>query len=144
VGRAGSVALVRADAESRVRDLFLLAFLAGWLAYTRVFWTLSAGHLTLPACPFYVITGHPCPFCGGTRSFASMWQADIVKAARFYPLGPVLFAGSLVALGLVAAGLLSGRSWRLRLEPEARRLLFGMAAFALAVSWTLKLLWLGN
>ena len=140
----GSVALVRADAESRARDLLLFAFLVGWLAYTRVFWTLSAGHLTLPACPFLLITGHPCPFCGGTRSFASMWQADIVKAARFHPLGPVLFAGTFVGLGLIAAGLLSGRSWQVRFQPGARRALIAGAGMAFAISWTLKLVWLGN
>ena len=144
MGSAGSIALVRTDAESRARDLFLFALLVGWLAYTRVFWTLSAGHMTLPACPFYLVTGHPCPFCGGTRSFASMWQTDFVKAVRFYPLGPALFAGTFVVLGLVAAGLLTGRTWRLRLEPPARRMLFGLAGAALAVSWSSKLVWLGN
>jgi Protein of unknown function (DUF2752) len=144
MGRAGTIALVRTDAESRLRDLFLFAFLAGWLAYTRVFWTLSAGHLTLPACPFYLITGHPCPFCGGTRSFASMWQADVVKAARFYPLGPALFAGTFVVLGLVLAGLISGRTWSVHIRPEARRVMLGLAGAVLAVSWFLKLVWLGN
>jgi hypothetical protein len=144
MGRVGSIALVRADAGSRARDLYFLALLAGWLAYTRVFWTLSAGHLTLPACPFYVITGHPCPFCGGTRSFAAMWDADAVKAARFYPLGPALFMGSFVVLGLLIASLGSGRTWRLHLEPQAGKLLLGLAGAVLAVSWTMKLVWLGN
>jgi Protein of unknown function (DUF2752) len=144
MGRVGSVALVRAGAESRLRDLGVFALLLGWLAYTRVYWVLSAGHLTLPACPFYLITGHPCPFCGGTRSFASMWQGDIVKAAKFYPLGPALFTGSLVVAGLMAAALVSGRTWRLHFEPDALRALLMLAGAVLAASWMLKLVWLGN
>jgi hypothetical protein len=144
MGRVGSVALVRAGAESRLRDLGLFALLVGWLAYTRAYWVLSAGHMTLPACPFYLITGHPCPFCGGTRSFASMWQGDVLKAARFYPLGPALFAGTLLVVGLMAAALVSGRTWRLQLEPDVVRALAAAGIAVLAVSWMLKLVWLGN
>jgi hypothetical protein len=139
-----AVALVRSDAESRFRDITLLFLLVGWLAYTRVFWVLSAGHMTLPACPFFLITGHPCPFCGGTRSFASMWQADVVKAARFHPLGPVLFAGTVVAVGLLASGVASGRSWQLRLGRDVRKTGVALIVAAFVVSWTLKLFWLGN
>ena len=59
------VALVRAGTEARLRNATLLAGLVIWLVYTRLLWSLQVSHLTLPACPFLTITGHPCPFCGG-------------------------------------------------------------------------------
>ena len=73
-----------------------------------------------------------------------MWQGDIVKAAKFYPLGPALFTGSLVVAGLMAAALIWGRTWRLHVEPEALRALVMLGGAVLAVSWMLKLVWLGN
>ena len=96
--------LNRAAPGDRMRDLGLLSVLVGWLLYTRVFWALRAAHVVMPPCPFFYLTGHPCPFCGGTRSFAYMWQGDIADAVRLYPLGPAFFAGSLLtAAGMAAA-----------------------------------------
>ena len=142
---AFAVSFSRADVESRARDLFLFVFLIAWLAYTRVYWTLSAaGHTFWPTCPFLLVTGHPCPLCGGTRSFASMWEGDLGRAARFHPLGPLLFAGSLLAALLLLAGLLSGRSWRLWLSRPGRNAVVALIVVAFGISWTLKLFWLGN
>jgi hypothetical protein len=73
-----------------------------------------------------------------------MWQADIVRAARFHPLGPILFIGTLVAVGLLTLGLASGRSWRLDVTPVMRKVAISLVLAAFAVSWTLKLVWLGN
>jgi hypothetical protein len=73
-----------------------------------------------------------------------MWQGDVLKAARFYPLGPALFAGTLLVVGLMAAALVSGRTWRLQLEPDVVRALAAAGIAVLAVSWMLKLVWLGN
>jgi hypothetical protein len=73
-----------------------------------------------------------------------MWQADLVRAARFHPLGPILFAGSFVAVALLALGLLLGRSWRLRVSPPVRNAAVALVLVAFALSWTLKLVWLGN
>ena len=89
-----------------------LGVLVAWLAYTRVFWTAQSLHATLPACPFLVITGQPCPFCGGTRAFAEMWQGDFWAAARYHPLGPALFVLSLAAAAGLAVLLASGRTLR--------------------------------
>ena len=38
----------------------------------------------------------------------------------------------------------NGRSWQVRLQPGARRALIAGAGTAFAISWTLKLVWLGN
>jgi hypothetical protein len=98
----------------------------------------------MPTCPFFLITGHPCPFCGGTRSFAYMWQGDISDAVRLYPLGPALFAGTLLGTAGFASSVISGRTWSLTLTPFQWRLLAIGAASAVAVSWALKWFVLGN
>ncbi|HEX6488338.1 MAG TPA: DUF2752 domain-containing protein [Candidatus Dormibacteraeota bacterium] len=132
----------RAGAGDRREPLLLFGGLALWLAYTRFFLTLQTVHLTLPACPFYTLTGHPCPFCGGTRSYAAMWRGDVGAALRYYPLGPALFALTLGGAGYLLWSGLTGR--RVVLAPRVWHVLVGVAAVALAVSWSLKLFWLGN
>ncbi len=138
------ISITRAVPDQRLRDLGMLGGLALWLVYTRVFWGLHAAHLTIPPCPFYYLTGHPCPFCGGTRSFAYMWEGDIANAVRLYPLGPALFAGTILGAGALAGGLVTGRSWSPRLTSRQWRLLTIGAVSALAVSWALKVFVLGN
>ena len=76
------IAVHRALPTDRLRDAGIVLVLLGWLFYTRVYWILQAAHLGMPPCPFYYMTGHPCPFCGGTRSFAYMWRGDIAEAER--------------------------------------------------------------
>jgi hypothetical protein len=134
----------RAVPSQRWRDLGILAALVGWLAYTRVFWILQAAHLSAPPCPFYYLTGHPCPFCGGTRSFAYMWRGDIADAVRLYPLGPLLFVETLLSAGGLAGGLITGRTWTPRLSSMQWRLLTVFAVSLLLLSWALKVFVLGN
>ena len=138
------VSLTRAVPADRMRDLGLALALVTWLVYTRVFWILQAAHLGAPPCPFYYLTGHPCPFCGGTRSFAYMWRGDISDAVRLYPFGPVLFAGTFVAVGGLLAGALSGRTWTPRLSTRQWRLVTIGVVSALLLSWALKVFVLGN
>jgi hypothetical protein len=142
--RAIPIAISRAIPGDRVRDLSILFGLVLWLVYTRVFWVLQAGHATLPPCPFYYLTGHPCPFCGGTRSFAYMWQGDVADAVRLYPLGPALFAGTIGAVFGLTAGLVSGRTWTPTLSAMQWRLLAVGGVSAVAISWALKVFVLGN
>lgn len=138
------VAVVRAGAEARLRNAMVLAGLVLWLVYTRVFWTVHAMHATLPPCPFLAITGHPCPLCGGTRSFAYMWDGRVSSAAMLYPLGPVLFVGTFVAIPVVAAALLFDRDLAVRVPDRLRRAALGCGLGVLAVSWALKLTVLPN
>ena len=138
------ISVARAVPADRLRDFGVLAALLLWLAYTRVFFLLQAAHVTAPPCPFYYFTGHPCPFCGGTRSFAYMWQGDVADSVRLYPLGPALFAGTFVAAAGLAVGALSGRTWTPRLTRAQWRALAIGAISAVLLSWTLKVFVLGN
>ena len=136
--------VTRALPADRRRDLLVAFALVVWLVYTRVYWVLHALHLGAPVCPFYFLTGHPCPFCGGTRSFAYMWGGDLSDAVRLYPLGPALFAGTFGAIGGLVAGAVSGRSLRPRLTPaQWRGVLLGTVVTVL-ISWALKVFVLGN
>src|SRR2546428_12033165 len=108
------IALTRALPADRMRDLAIAGALILWLVYTRIFWVLQAAHLSAPPCPFYYLTGHPCPFCGGTRSFAYMWRGDISDAVRLYPLGPGLFAGTLPGIGGLIPGAAPRGTWPAR------------------------------
>lgn len=132
--------VVRARPEDRSGALLALAGLCAWLAYTRVFWTLHGFHTTLPACPFLAITGQPCPLCGGTRSFAAMWDGDPGRAIHYHPLGPLLFFGTFAAAGAAALLALSGRALRVRAGVEKAGYVVALAAFAAA--WAARLAFL--
>ncbi|HKW59779.1 MAG TPA: DUF2752 domain-containing protein [Candidatus Dormibacteraeota bacterium] len=138
------IAVSRAQAGERWRDLGLFAVLVAWLVYTRVYWVLAAAHLSAPPCPFYYLTGHPCPFCGGTRSFAYMWRGDLSDAVRLYPLGPIMFVGTILGAGGLAAGMVTGRTWTSRLSGLHWRLVAVGSVSALLFSWALKVFVLGN
>ncbi len=137
-----NLALARAEAGDRARYAVVLLGLLAWLFYTRIFWTLRGVHATLPACPFLVLTGHPCPFCGGTRSFAQMWNGDVAGAARYYPLGPAMFVLTLLGVAALAALVASGRAlrWRPARGVEQRVYLGGLAV--LLTAWAFRLLFL--
>src|SRR5712664_3865119 len=138
------MALSRAVPSQRLRDLGLFAALGLWLVYTRLYWAMHAAHLSVPPCPFYYLTGHPCPFCGGTRSFAYMWEGDLADAVRLYPLGPLLFAGTLAGVAGLVAGAVSGRTWVPRLTGFQWKLVAIGVVSAVTLSWALKVFVLGN
>lgn len=135
---------IRILAAERGRDIGIAALLVLWLVYTRVYWILQAAHLGAPTCPFYFLTGHPCPFCGGTRSFAYMWNGDIANSVRLYPFGPALFAGTFAAIGGLVTGAISGRTLRPRLTREQWRGVIAGGIATVIISWTLKVFVLGN
>jgi Protein of unknown function (DUF2752) len=139
-----TLTLVRADRDVRLRNLVLLVGLVAWMAYTRFFWPAQAIHATLPACPFLTLTGHPCPFCGGTRSFAYMWQGSLSHSAALYPLGPLMFVGTLIAIPVLFAAVVTDRTLEWRFAPSLRKVLYVAGCLPLAVSWSLKLTVLPN
>lgn len=135
---------IRLVTTDRMRELGIAALLVLWLVYTRFYWVLHAAHLGAPTCPFYFLTGHPCPFCGGTRSFAYMWDGDIANSVRLYPLGPALFAGTFVAIGGLVTAAVSGRTIRPRLTRDQWRGVILGTVVTVLISWSLKVFVLGN
>jgi hypothetical protein len=131
--------LAPAERETRTAAAVAWAGLTAWLLYTRFFPGLQAAHATLPPCPFLAVTGHPCPFCGGTRAFSAMWQGDPGRAVQLYPLAPALFVGAFAAAVLAAGVALSGRFMRLPLGA-----VMPAALLLLALNWLAKLFWLGT
>lgn len=138
------VAVHRAMPADRLRDVGIFLVLVAWLFYTRIYWILKAAHISAPVCPFYYLTGHPCPFCGGTRSFAYMWEGDLSDAVRLFPLGPVFFAGTVAGAAGLAGAVLSGRTWTPRLTSRQWTLLGVFAGSSILFSWALKVFVLGN
>lgn len=51
----------------------------------------------LTICPFFQLTGFPCPLCGLTRSWHSALHGDLTASFAFHELGPVLLPIWIVA-----------------------------------------------
>lgn len=42
-------------------------------------------------CPFYALTGMPCPGCGGTRALMALGQGEVLTALSYNGFGLVVF-----------------------------------------------------
>jgi len=58
--------------------------------------------LSLPGweCPFFRVTGIPCPGCGMTRAVIRLLKGDLQASLRFHAFAPIVLLGA-VALILV-------------------------------------------
>ena len=124
--------------HDRLAAAGVLAALLAWYAYTRFYWSVAGLHGALPPCPFLLLTGVPCPFCGVTRSFASIWQGDLGRALHFHPLGPLYFGAGLVAVAVAGWAVLSGRLLRVHLSQRVERAGYLAAAALVMGGWLLK------
>ncbi len=89
------------------------------------------------------LTGKPDPGCGLTRTFAWMWRGDLFHAVSVYPLGPLVFAGTILVVFWALAVLVLGRVARIWLSGGQWRVLIAVSLIALALNWASKLIWLG-
>jgi len=132
-----------AKREHRQIALLLLAFAIPWLIYTRMYFWLQPRHLTIDGGFFMYFFNKPDPSCGLTRTFAWMWRGDLLHAAAVYPLGPVVFLGTLLAVCWAIGVLVFGRAMWLLLSGNQWRALIITLVIALALNWASKLIWLG-
>jgi hypothetical protein len=111
---------------------FLLAvFAASFLGVDR--WSLPGisliGGEGSTTCLLRRATGLPCATCGMTRSFCAIGRGDLGAAFAQHPLGPILYAFSVLVMLRSAAVAVTGR----RILPQAGRVFLWMAAVLVAV-----------
>lgn len=100
--------------------------------------------LGLAGCTFMTLTGHPCPMCGATTTFALLADLRLVEGLLNQPFAALLFIMTVgaFAVGTVEAIHPIGR-WRRILAlaaPYELRLASGFLTF-MGISWLYKL-WL--
>ena len=59
--------------------VFFIVLIIGILSYLKIY-----------ICPFYYITGIPCPMCGMTRALFSLLELDFKSAFHYHALWPLV------------------------------------------------------
>ena len=85
----------------------------------------------------------PDPGCGLTRTFAWTWRGDLWQVVWVYPLGPLLFVGTVFVVLYSFGVLIGGRAMRLALSRSQWGVLIAVGVVALGMNWMAKLVWLG-
>lgn len=76
----------------------------------------SVGHgthtaLGLPPCPFFFLTGLPCPSCGLTTSFVYLFHGELSRAWTANATGPILFGAACSFAIASGYGILRPFAW---------------------------------
>src|SRR4051794_36631374 len=96
--------------------------------------------LGLAPCAFALVTGHRCPTCGMTTSFAWFARGRFDRAWRANPAGSVLAPTCVALVPWLLAGAARGRPMGFR---SLDRPLTGLVVVTVAlclVSWTIRLI----
>jgi hypothetical protein len=73
-----------------------------------------------------------------------VWQGHLWESVRLYPLGPLLFVATVLAIAYGLTVVYSGRMISLVVPTRVKQSLIGLGLGVLGASWILKLVWLGN
>mgnify|MGYP001316313777 FL=1 len=89
-------------------ERLLRAGVAGALVALAALFLLLPGISPFSFCGFRMLSGLPCPFCGGTRATLALLRGDLSLAAYLNPLAfaavLVLLAGIAILLGEATTG----------------------------------------
>lgn len=89
------------ERKNRWTILGISSSIPAFLIFSRV--GLTQGLWT---CPFFKLTGIPCPSCGLTRSLISLSQGDISNSLQYHSFGLVLTAIAAVTIPYVLTELI--------------------------------------
>ena len=142
-GACRSGAWPRASGGERIVQTLVAAALAGALALGLMLPPAPSGmgthtSLGLPPCGMLAMTGHPCPTCGVTTSFALAAHGRIGEAFVNQPFGLAVFVCVLGGLLLTIFTLVTGRSWVLLVTVNRALATVIILAVIAAVSWGYK------
>ena len=99
--------------------------------YLAVIYFLMQSGRPFIFCLLKILTGLPCPFCGGTRAALALLQGHLTAAFALNP-GAVLLILFALPSYLVYDKLLRPRGW----EKKLSRIFWALALLALAANWT--------
>lgn len=95
--------------------------------------------LDLEPCGYYRSTGHPCPSCGMTTSFANLVRMRPLAALHASPAGALLCLLAMAAPGWLLYSVFTGRPiFRFMLHPRSRWIVPGVIVIGL-LSWLYKI-----
>jgi len=95
--------------------------------------------LGLMPCAFRAMTGHPCPSCGMTTSFAWFARGELALSWGANTSGSILAPACLVLIPWLLAASARGRPWPFR-SVETPLVTMAVAAVALTLlSWTARM-----
>ena len=87
------------------------------LLLALLYWASPPAEPAFRACPFYWLTGKPCPLCGLTRGLCALAKGHWNQAIHWNALSPLAL--------ILLLSLFWNAPWRPRLW------IFGIAAFAI-------------
>lgn len=119
------------DREDR-QVAVLWAVCAGLAVALRPLWLASVP--LIPACPWHVMTGWPCPGCGTTRAIVHLLHAEVPSAFRFNPLAASAAIGFVFG-GLAAPAWIACGGKTPRLRTGVRPAGFAVVALAVLLNW---------
>lgn len=62
-------------------------------------------------CPLKMLTGLPCPGCGITKSFVSIYQGELLKSLSFHIFGFFIMFLSAAALIILPLEIITGKEF---------------------------------
>lgn len=120
--------------------LWAIATIAVWLGLllvVRVFDAQSGRQTTV--CAFKLLTGYPCPTCGGTRAVDAAARGHFSQAIYLNPLVCLVMIG---LLGWLSVRLVLGRRVSMEMSPREKAAAWVIAIGSLAANWA-YVLWRG-
>lgn len=126
------IQFIRLESAEISNRLLLGLVLAIFIAAARLFPAFTDW---LPPCPFHMLTGRPCPFCGSARVAVLSAHGRFLQAALLNPaaFAAYLYLAAVVLLGLVAAFNL--KTPRLTLAGSEKKLLLRIVLFLVLLNW---------